>query len=65
MEVISKVRKVGGSLMIRIPRDLVGIEPIQEGQLVKVRLENFKQSGFGILKGMKIEKEHIKGSDFE
>lgn len=51
--------------MIRIPKDLSKIESVQEGQLLKIKMKRFRQSGFGLIKDIKIEKEHIKGSDFE
>jgi len=52
METISKVRAIGGSLMVRIPKDLVKLESIQNGQLVKIKLEKVRKSFFGALKGI-------------
>ena len=52
METISKVRAIGGSLMVRIPKDLVKLESIQDGQLVKIKLEKVRKSFFGALKGI-------------
>lgn len=53
LETISKVRTVGGSLMVRIPKDLAKMQSIQDGELVKIKVEKIKKSGFGILKGMR------------
>lgn len=53
LETISKVRTVGGSLMVRIPKDLAKMQSIQNGELVKIKVEKIKKSGFGILKGMR------------
>ena len=65
IETISKVRSVGGSLMVTIPKDLVKLKAINEGEIVKISLEKVKKSGFGLLKGLKIKEEHIRGSDFD
>ena len=64
-EAISKVRMVGGSLMVRIPKDLARLESINDGELVKIKVEKVRKSFFGILKGKKIMNEHIKASDFD
>lgn len=53
MEIISKVKTVGGSLMVRIPKDLAKLESLQNGQLVKIEVKKIKKSGFGLLKGMR------------
>ncbi|MBS3133659.1 hypothetical protein J4214_00330 [Candidatus Woesearchaeota archaeon] len=53
METISKVRAIGGSLMVRIPKDLVKMESLKDGELVKLKVEKIKESGFGIFKGMR------------
>lgn len=52
IETISKVRSVGGSLMVRIPKDLAKLQSIQNGQLVKINVEKIKQSAFGMFKGI-------------
>ncbi len=65
METLSKVRAVGGSLMVRIPKDLVKAESIKDGEIVKIKVEKVKKSFFGLLKGLKIKDEHIRGSDFD
>ena len=57
METISKVKAIGGSLMVRIPKDLVVLESIREGELVKIKIKKIKKSGFGLLKGMRSFKE--------
>jgi len=36
MEFVAKVRRVGGSLIATIPKDLVKSESIQDGQLIKI-----------------------------
>ncbi|MBI2579040.1 MAG: AbrB/MazE/SpoVT family DNA-binding domain-containing protein [Candidatus Aenigmarchaeota archaeon] len=52
METISRVKKVGGSLVVRIPKDLAKEENIREGQIVKIEIKKVPVSGFGILKGI-------------
>jgi len=53
METISKVRAVGGSLMVTIPKEIVREESLQDGQLVKINVKKIRKSGFGLLKGMR------------
>ena len=65
MKVVSKTKKIGGSIMVRIPKDLVEAEGIVENQTVEIEIKKARISGFGMLKGFKIKGEHIKGSDFD
>ncbi len=59
-----RARAVGGSIVVRIPREIVKEENIIEGALVKIEVEKVKKSYFGALKGMKPYK-HEKFSDFD
>jgi len=52
MEGIAKVRAVGGSLMVTIPKEIVRMESIQDGQIVKIEVEKVRRTGFGALKGI-------------
>ena len=52
MEAISKVRSVGGSLMVRIPKELAKLQSIQDGQVVRVKVEKVRKSFSGALKGI-------------
>lgn len=45
METSAKTRKIGGSLIITIPKHIVDEEGLMEGEMVKIR-----KDGFGILK---------------
>lgn len=65
METISKLRKVGGSLMVTVPRNLARLESFENGQLVKIKIQKLRKSFFGALKGVKIKDEHIRASDFD
>ena len=53
MEVLTKLRKVGGSVMARIPKEVLEYESIHPGETVKIEVKKVKISGFGSLKGMK------------
>ena len=51
-ECLAKTRKVGGSLIITLPKELVETEKIKEGEIVKIRVKKLRKDGFGVLKGM-------------
>ena len=53
MESLTKARKIGGSIMVTIPKEIVETESIQEGEIIKIKVEKIKKSGFGMLKGMR------------
>ena len=53
MKTLARVRAVGGSLMVRIPKDLAQEVSLREGELVELHLEKVRQSGFGALKGLR------------
>lgn len=58
MESLTKARKIGGSIMVTIPKEIVETESIQEGEIIKIKVEKIKKSGFGMLKGIgKFSKE--------
>ena len=46
-EVVAVVRKVGGSLMITIPKDVADSEGMKEGSTVSARLSRKRRSSFG------------------
>ena len=53
MKSITRVRKVGGSLVVTIPKEVVKIKEIKKGEALVVEFEKIKKSGFGILEGIK------------
>ena len=65
MKAFVKTKKIGGSIMVRIPKDVTETEGIEENQVVEIEVRRARISGFGLLKRLKIEKEHIKASDFD
>jgi antitoxin component of MazEF toxin-antitoxin module len=66
MESLTKTRKIGGSIIVTIPKKIVELESIEEGEIVKISVEKIKKSGFGILKGMRsFSKQDKLKSDFD
>lgn len=51
-ECLAKTRKVGGSLVVTLPKELVESEKIKEGEVVEIRVKKLRKDGFGILKGV-------------
>ncbi len=52
MEGITKLRKVGGSVVATVPKNVIEIEGLMAGELVKIRVERMKKSFFGAAKGI-------------
>jgi len=52
MKSLTKTRAVGGSLMITIPKEIVKIEMLREGEVVELEVKKVKIDGFGCLKGI-------------
>ena len=52
MEALIKTRKIGGSLVITIPRVIVEEEGLMPNQIVEINVKKIKKSGFGIAKGI-------------
>jgi hypothetical protein len=49
---LTKTRKAGGSIVVAIPKELVGNQKIKENQYVEITVKKCRKDGFGILKGM-------------
>ena len=52
MNSITKLRKVGGSIVATVPKKLVETENLEEGQLVKIAVTKIKKNRFGSCKGI-------------
>lgn len=52
MEALTRTRKIGGSLSVTIPKEIVKEEMLIEGELIKIDIEKIKKSGFGLFKGI-------------
>jgi len=50
---LTKTRKVGGSIVVTLPKELVESQKIKEGEVVEVTVRKFRKEGFGVLKGVK------------
>ena len=49
---LTKTRKVGGSLVVTLPKKLVESQKIKEGEVVEVTVKKLRKAGFGSLKGI-------------
>ena len=49
---LTKTRKVGGSLVVTLPKALVESQKIKEGEVVEVTVRKLRRTGFGALKGI-------------
>lgn len=49
---VAKARKIGGSLMVTIPKEVVEQEDIREGQLVELEVRKARRSFFGASPGV-------------
>lgn len=52
MEVLTKLRRVGGSVMAHIPKEVLEHESLHPGETVKLEVKKAKINGFGSLKGI-------------
>lgn len=52
MQILTKTRKVGGSLIVTIPKNIVEEQNIKEDQPVIIEIKKYKKSGFGLSKGL-------------
>ena len=51
-ECLAKTRKVGGSLVVTLPKELVETKKIKEGEIIEISVKKLRKEGFGILKGV-------------
>ncbi|HLC55272.1 MAG TPA: AbrB/MazE/SpoVT family DNA-binding domain-containing protein [Candidatus Nanoarchaeia archaeon] len=67
MECITKLRKVGGSLMATIPKEIVEEENLASGMAVKIEVKKMKKSYLGMARGIgpltKEDKKWMEGKD--
>ena len=49
---IQTTKKIGGSLMVRIPKDLADHEGIHEGDSVQLEIKKIRKDWFGAFKGL-------------
>ena len=65
VKVITMIKKVGGSLMVRLPTDAVKTKGLHEGEMVEIDVEKLRGGGFGIFRGMKpfTQEDELKSHD--
>ncbi|MGD0804583.1 MAG: AbrB/MazE/SpoVT family DNA-binding domain-containing protein [Candidatus Bathyarchaeia archaeon] len=47
-----KTRRVGGSLVITLPREVTESKGIKEGEIVEITVKKLRVNGFGALRGI-------------
>ena len=52
MEVTVRTKKIGGSIAVILPKEIVREGNIKENELVSIKVEKKKKSYFGALKGI-------------
>ena len=52
MQSITKLRKVGGSIVATIPKEIIQLEGFTPGQNVVIKVEKIKKSFLGAAKGI-------------
>jgi len=50
---LTKTRKVGGSLVVTLPKELVENQKIKANEIVEITVKKCRKAGFGTLKNMK------------
>ncbi len=51
MQAIVRARKVGGSLMVRIPPEIVQLEQLRPDDALQIEVEKARKDWFGAFKG--------------
>jgi hypothetical protein len=49
---LAKTRKVGGSIVVTLPKELVAAQKIRENEFVEITVKKWRKDGFGLLRGM-------------
>ena len=52
MEGITKLRKVGGSVVATVPKKLIDLEGLMPGQIVTINVKKVRKSFLGAAKGI-------------
>lgn len=51
-KVVAEAKKIGGSLMVRIPAEAASAEGIQQGDLLEIQIKKVRKSWFGAYPGI-------------
>lgn len=49
---LAKTRRVGGSLVVTLPKELVECKKIREGEVVEITVKKVRSGGFGVFRGL-------------
>ncbi|MGD6851579.1 MAG: AbrB/MazE/SpoVT family DNA-binding domain-containing protein [Candidatus Bathyarchaeia archaeon] len=49
---LAKTRKVGGSIVVTLPKEIVESKKIKEGEIIEITVKKVRKDGYGILKGV-------------
>ena len=49
---LTKTRKVGGSIVVTLPKELVQTQKIKENEYVEITVKKCRKDGFGVFRGM-------------
>lgn len=49
---LAKTRRVGGSLVVTLPKELVECKKIREGEIIEITVKKVRKGGFGAFKGL-------------
>ncbi|MBS3176833.1 AbrB/MazE/SpoVT family DNA-binding domain-containing protein [Candidatus Woesearchaeota archaeon] len=52
-QTIQRAKKIGGSLMLRIPKDIVELEHIQPGEAIQMEIKKLRKDWFGAFPTLK------------
>jgi len=52
LKTVSRIRAIGGSLVVTIPKEIVKNEFLNEGELIELEIRKPKLEGFGAIKGI-------------
>jgi hypothetical protein len=49
---VSRIRSIGGSLVVTIPKEIVKEKSLSEGELIELEIERPSENFFGCIKGI-------------
>ena len=52
MQALARTRKIGGSVVVTIPKEIVHEEQIKPGELISIDVQKPRKSYFGALRGI-------------
>ncbi len=49
---LARTRKIGGSLVVTIPKEIVKLKQLRENEIVEIKVKKKRRDYFGALKGI-------------